>query len=139
MIAPLIIYPVARFSFHMQSPITLYPIVFGTTIVWLVVTFLTSPVDRQVLLSFYRKVHPGGLGWRAVAAEAPDVISDSGFGRLFVDWICGVALVYATLFGIGKIIFAEWLPGFIYLAVAFIAAWIIWMDLKRQGLGIRED
>ena len=139
MIAPLIIYPIARFSFHMQSPITLYPIVFGTTIVWLLVTFLTSPVDRQVLHRFYRKVHPGGIGWRAVAAELPDVTSDTGFGRLFLDWLCGVVLVYATLFGIGKIIFAEWLPGFIYLAVAFGAAWIIWIDLKRQSLGIRED
>ncbi|MBP9005426.1 MAG: Na+:solute symporter, partial [Candidatus Marinimicrobia bacterium] len=43
MIAPLIIYPIARYKFGLQSPITLYPVVLGTTIVWLLVTFLTKP------------------------------------------------------------------------------------------------
>ena len=139
MIAPLIIYPIARFGFDLQSPITLYPIVLGTTVVWLVATFITSPVDRKVLHNFYRKVHPGGRGWRKVAAELPDVVGDTGFGRLFIDWICGVVLVYTALFGIGKLIFAEWLAAFIYLAVGFVAGWIIWRDLKRQGLGLRDE
>ena len=138
MIAPLIIYPIARFGFGMQSPITLYPIVFGTTIVWLIVTFLTEPVRRDVLHNFYRKVHPGGVGWRAVAAELPEVASDAGFGRLFVNWICGVILVYSTLFGLGRLIFAEW-QGFVYLAVGVASGWVIWNNLKHQNLGIRED
>ena len=139
MIAPLIIYPIARFGFDMESPITLYPIVFGTTAVWLVVTFITSPVDRKVLHNFYRRVHPGGIGWRTVAAELPDVVGDSGFGRLFVDWICGVVLVYSVLFGIGKVIFAEWLSAAIFLAIGIAAGCVIWRDLKRQGFSDREE
>ena len=139
MIAPLIIYPIARFGYGMQSPITLYPIVFGTTIVWLTVTFITQPVQREKLHHFYRKVHPGGWGWRKIAAEVPDVKSDSGFGRLFLDWFCGVVLVYSTLFGIGKLIFAEWLSAFLFLGLGAVAAFVIYLDLRRKDLGIQEE
>ena len=59
MIAPLIIYPIARWGFGLESPITLYPIVFGTTLVWLIVTYLTSPVDEAHLKAFFRRIRPG--------------------------------------------------------------------------------
>ena len=131
MVVPLIIYPIARYGYGMQSPITLYPTVLGTTVVWLIVTFLTKPVARERLHAFYRKAHPGGPGWRAVANELPDVTPDSGYSHLFVDWLCGVVLVYAALFGIGKIIFAEWLEGTLYLAAGAVAAFIIYRDLRR--------
>lgn len=133
MIAPLIIYPIARFGFEMQSPITLYPVVFGTTIVWLVTTFMTQPTDRKTLKKFYRKVHPGGRGWKPVADELPDVVSDSGFGKTFIDWICGVILVYASLFGIGKIILGYYFSGVFYLVVAAAAALIIYLHLSKIG------
>ena len=133
MIAPLIIYPIARYGFGMHSPITLYPTVLGTTIVWLVVTFMTEPVKKQVLLSFYRKVYPGGIGWKSIAAELPDVEGDSGFAGLFLDWICGVIVVYAVLFGIGNLLFAEYMSGFIILAIGAVAGSVIYFDLQRRG------
>ncbi|MDZ7721699.1 MAG: sodium:solute symporter family protein [candidate division KSB1 bacterium] len=132
MIAPLIIYPMARYGFGMQSPITLYPTVLGTTMVWLVVTFLTTPVKRDKLHAFYRRVHPGGPGWRAVSRELPDVTPDSGYGHLFIDWLCGVVMIYSILFGTGKLLFAEWLPAAAYLLIAAVAAYIIYRDLSRQ-------
>lgn len=133
MIAPLIIYPVARYGFGMKSPITLYPIVFGTTIVWLIVTFLTKPTEKEVLLSFYRKVHPGGRGWKPIIRELPDVKSDSGFGKSFIDWICGVIMLYASLFGIGKLIFAEYFIGIVYISIAIICAAVIYFHLSKIG------
>lgn len=139
MIAPLIIYPIARFGFGMVSPITLYPIVLGTTAVWLIVTFLTVPVDKQVLYNFYKKVHPGGWGWKKIEKEYPDLKGDTGFLHLFIDWFCGVVLVYCVLFGIGKVLFAEFISGFIYLAVAAGAAFVIYLDLKKRGLGISKN
>ncbi len=132
MIAPMIIYPIAL-KFGLKSPITLYPVVFGTTLVWLLVTFLTRPVKREVLHNFYRKVHPGGIGWRAIARELPDVRSDSGFGAMFVNWIAGVFLVYATLFGIGKLLFGEYGMALLYLAIAAAAVVVIYLQMKRIG------
>lgn len=139
MIAPLIIYPIARYGFGLQSPITLYPIVFGTTVIWLIVTFLTPPTDKAVLVKFYKKVHPGGRGWTPISKELKDVQSDSGFGKVFIDWICGVILVYASLFGIGKLIFGDYLHGIVYIAVAAASATVIYLHLSKVSWDTIRD
>ncbi len=133
MLAPLAVYPLATEGFHLESPITLYPIVLGTSIVWLAVTFLTKPVDMDKLNAFYKKVHPGGIGWKKIAAGLPDVKSDTGFGWMFVDWLCGVVLIYTVLFGIGKLLFGDYLAAFLYLAAGALAGYIIYRDLSRRG------
>ncbi len=133
MIAPLIIYPFARYVMGLHSPITLYPTVFGTTVVWLVVTYLTRPVDENKLVAFFKRTHPGGIGWRTIQKLVPEVQGDSGFGRLFVDWILGVVVVYAFLFGIGEFIFTNYLKAVIILLVGMAAAGLIYVDLKQRG------
>ncbi|MBN1637586.1 MAG: sodium:proline symporter, partial [Ignavibacteriales bacterium] len=132
MIAPLIIYPIAHYGFGLQSPLTLYPTVIGTTIVWLVVTFLTSPERKETLQKFYRKVHPGGWGWKKIASENPEVKADKGYGKLFVNWICGVILVYAFLFATGRIIFKDYLVGFIALLIGVIASLVIYLNIRTN-------
>jgi solute:Na+ symporter, SSS family len=91
-----------------------------------VVTFATKPEPEATLESFYRRVRPGGPGWAAVSERA-------GFGReqipggalAWTNWIAGIIAVYATLFGIGKIVLGDLLEGLIMLAVAGVAfAWI---------------
>lgn len=133
MIAPLIIYPIARWGFGLQSPITLYPVVFGTTIVWLVVTYATRPTDEKKLSSFFRKVHPGGIGWKTMAEKHPEVKQDSGLGGLFLSWIFGVVLVYSALFGIGELIFANWFRAGLFIVLCGISAVVIYFNMKRQG------
>lgn len=135
MIAPLVIYPLAR-AWGMQPPLTLYPVVLGTTITWLAVTFLSPPVKRDVLLKFYEKVHPGGRGWKPVADQLPGVQSDSGFGRLFACWISGVALIYGVLFGLGNLLFGEFLLALLFFAVAAAAVFIISASLKKISFEI---
>ena len=133
MIAPLIIYPIAVYGFKMESPMTLYPIVFGTTAVWLVVTFLTKPTEEKKLISFYKRTYPGGIGWKHIENQLPELKQNNHFGKLLVNWIMGIVLVYASLFGVGKIIFSEYLTGIFILIVGFIAAVIIYFNLKTQG------
>jgi len=133
MIAPLIIYPITVYVFGMKFPITLYPTVLGTTVVWLVVTFFTRPVKQDTLLSFYKKVHPGGIGWRAIAKQLPHVKGDSGFWRLFLHWQFGVILIYSALFGIGSLLFAEYIRGLIFVSISFIAVMAIYFGFKEKG------
>jgi Na+/proline symporter len=132
MIAPLIIYPIARYGFGMESPITLYPIVLGTTIVWLVVTFITKPTDEKKLETFYRKIHPGGWGWKPYAAKYPDVKQDSGYGYMFVQWFFGVVMVYTTLYAVGQLIFKEYTNGLIALAIGIISAFVLYYGFKKS-------
>lgn len=134
MIAPLIIYPIAKYGFGMESPITLYPIVFGTTVVWLVVTFLTKPVEELKLIEFYKRTYPGGKGWKRISDKIQNMNNKESFGRLFLNWVLGVVVVYSFLFGIGQIIFHEYLLGFIILLFGIIAAFIIYLDLNKKEI-----
>ena len=132
MIAPLIIYPVAVYGFGMESPLTLYPIVIGTSVVWLIVTFITKPVEEKKLVEFYRRTHPGGKGWKHIQKLVPEVFEKTGFGRQFINWLMGIVLVYSFLFGIGKIIFADYLTGVLLLLIGLVAAFIIYFNLNKK-------
>jgi len=45
----------------------------------------------------------------------------------------GCLLVYCSLFGIGKLIFGEWVVGIILLVVGALAGYLIFWDLSRRG------
>jgi SSS family transporter len=135
MVTPLVVYGWLHYATQVRFPETLYYIVAVTTFAWIVVTFVTKPTDAGTLARFYRRVHPGGAGWRALAVMHPDVKADSGYGRLLRDWLCGTILVYCVLFGVGKILLLQTGQGLLYLAVAWVAAWIIWRDMAKQGKG----
>jgi len=104
-----------------------------TTIVWLAVTLLTRPESEATLVAFYRRTRPSRTGWGPVAVLAPEVHpSADGLANL-VDWIAGCALVYGVLFGLGKLLLHEMLPGVVLLGLAAIAGAIIYRDLSRRG------
>jgi hypothetical protein len=101
--------------------------------VWVAVTFLTKPTSEDVLFSFYRKIHPGGLMWKKISSKIPDVESDSGLFILFINWLIGVILVYSILFGTGKLILGEFTESIIYLIVAIVSVSIIYINLSKIG------
>ncbi|MSR05629.1 MAG: sodium:proline symporter [Gemmatimonadetes bacterium] len=104
-----------------------------TTAVWLAVTFLTKPEPTDKLVAFYRKTRPSRFGWGPIAAAAPDVKPSGDSGANLIDWISGCVLVYAVLFGVGKLILHETMAGLGMLALAAVAGWIIYRDLSRRG------
>jgi Na+/proline symporter len=103
-----------------------------STVVWIAVTMLTAPEPDATLESFYRRVRPGGPGWAAVSTRL-------GFGRepipggalAWTNWIAGIVAVYATLFGIGKIIFGYTGIGLAMLALAAVSFW--WISRSFRG------
>jgi SSS family solute:Na+ symporter len=110
---------------------TMLIVVGGTTVVWLAVTFLTRPESEDTLASFYRRVRPGGAGWRPVRALAPDVVPDRGLWGDAACVVLGVVLVYGALFGVGRLIFGQTASGLALLAVALVAGAIIAGLLSR--------
>jgi Na+/proline symporter len=115
-----------------EFPLNLYSVVGFTTLLWLAATFLTRPTDTETLDTFYRTVHPGGPGWAPVAERHPDVEPDSGLGRLALDWLVGVVLVYSTLFGTGYLLLGWTVWGLACVTVAALAAAFLWRDLQRE-------
>jgi solute:Na+ symporter, SSS family len=104
-----------------------------TTIVWLVVTFTTRPESTSILESFYRRVRPAAMFWKPIAAKVPEVKQDKDSMFNLIDWLSGVIMIYAVLFGTGKIILGEPMIGIIFIAVGAIAGFIIYRDMNKRG------
>jgi SSS family solute:Na+ symporter len=104
-----------------------------STIIWILVTLLTAPEKEEVLIAFYRRIRPGASLWGPIVAKAPDVPKRAGMAFNLLDWLCGCVLVYLTLFGVGKIIFGQWITGIVFLFLALAAGFIIYRDLNRRG------
>jgi Na+/proline symporter len=105
-----------------------------TTVTWIAVTYLTGPEPEEKLISFYRHVRPDGPGWKRIASRAG--VSPGQTGSLaphLTNWLLGCVLIYSSLFGIGKLIFKEWLVALIYLAVAGLSALAISRTLSEAG------
>lgn len=132
MIAPLIIYPIAHYGFGIESPLTLYPTILGTTIVWVIVTIFTKPADEKILINFYKKIHVGGPGWKNIQSKCDNIKQDSGYGKLFANWILGVVLIYSALFATGKFIFGEYLSGFYALIISLISIFILYTNMRKM-------
>lgn len=108
-------------------PVNLYGIVGITTVCWVAATFLTPPTPPEALDAFYRRIRPGGAGWRPVAARNPEVEAERGMGQLALRWALGVAAVYASLFGIGGLLLGTPIRGAALLAFGAAAlALLVW-------------
>ena len=109
-----------------------------TTVVWLSVTFLTGPEPRDVLIAFYRRTKPSPSGWGPIAKLAPDVrAARDGLSNL-LDWAAGCMLIYGVLFGVGKLLLHEVMPGLILLAMGMAGIAILYWDLSRRGWKVAE-
>jgi len=105
-----------------------------TTAVWIAVTYLTRPEPQEKLRQFYLRVRPASYGWKPIAgAEGPGEGPRQSLGWSALDWIAGCALIYLSLFGIGKIIFGSPLTGVAMLVAAILCAAFIFWDLERRG------
>jgi len=116
-----------------EFPINLFSVTAFTTVVWVAATFLTRPTPDDVLDRFYRDIHPGGPGWRPLAARNPDVTADVGLGALALDWLAGVVLVYSTLFGVGYWLMHRTGLALLCLGLAAASAAFLWWDISRTN------
>jgi Na+/proline symporter len=115
------------FSTHIQLIIG----VAVTTVVWITVTFLTKPEDLDHLVRFYRLTFPGGPGWAPVLDRAAeqgleiDPLRTWTVPSGLLAMIAGTLAVYATLFGVGRVIYGQPGSGGAMLLVAAVAGYFV--------------
>jgi len=103
-----------------------------TTAVWVAVTLLTPAEPAEVLLHFYRKVRPHTAGWRHIAALAPELPETRDLGKNLLAWVLGCAMVYAALFGIGRVCLGQTASGVALLAVSSACGAFLYRDISLR-------
>ena len=118
-----------------------YPlVVLLTTIIWIVVTFMTAPDTDERLEDFYQRLQPGGPGWRTVLKKAKSrgvEVSDhtqkwnvpSGILAMFLG--CGV--VYGALFTTGNLIYGNVSDSLIVGSMTVFSALLLVRVWKKIG------
>ena len=116
----------AIFNDNFIEPYFKFPvIVLITTIVWLLVTFITKPDDDQKLIEFYKKTRPGGPGWKRIV-NLPDFKNEKGYNKTWVVprgilcMLVGCLAIYSALFSTGYFIYGELYLGLIMLSSTII-------------------
>ena len=130
------VHPATKNVFALQMLI-IVPI---STVVWIVVTFLTEPVSTETLTNFYNRVRPSKGGWKLIAAETKEVTdgtnrqnSQTGSKTpALVNWVVGVIFIYSFLFSIGKLLLGFTGIGLIFLLIAIISGAVMYQNLPRK-------
>ncbi len=105
-----------------------------TTAIWVAVTLLTPAEPREVLLAWYRRVRPDARGWRPIARLAPEVKPVHDLGRNLGYWLLGCVMLYAALFGVGKLCLGAGREGAGLLCVALVTGALL-LPAFREGSG----
>lgn len=110
-----------------------------TTLSWLIVTFLTHPVNDDTLRNFYRKIRPGGPGWKAVVDRAKadninlvkenDLRWDVPTGLLCM--MLGCVMIYSTLFAIGNLLYVNQTSALVFAGLAISSGILLARFWKR--------
>ena len=118
---------------HIKFPVTLLFSVPFSLIIWVTVTYLTKPTDENVLIEFYKKVRPGGPGWKRIAEKlGEDYRGDTtATWQNLVNALLSVFAVYASLVGIGKVILGSTTTGLLLLGLAGILSLILSKNLSK--------
>jgi Na+/proline symporter len=87
-----------------------------TTVAWLLAAWLLPATDEAKLRDFYRRLQPGGPGWRAVlerarrdGVELAEPGRKDDFAAALGGVFAGLAGVYGVLFGLGAVLYGQ--PG----------------------------
>ncbi|OGQ11705.1 MAG: hypothetical protein A2138_15680 [Deltaproteobacteria bacterium RBG_16_71_12] len=118
-----------------QAKVMLF-VVATSTVVWLIATLVTRAEDDAVLRRFVDKVRPEGPGWRAVYRRLGLEPPPPRGRAVLAGFVLGVVLVYASLFGLGKLVLAQPLAGLGLLALA-VASWLVILRVLPRLLSTR--
>ncbi|WP_420571006.1 sodium:solute symporter family protein [Kordia sp.] len=117
-------------------------VVLITTIVWLTVTFLTQPETKQTLFNFYKKIQPGGPGWKKTIADAEaanvEIITDTKPWNVpsgILAMLIAMIFIYSIMFATGYWIYGETTLALTLTIVALSSGFILtrlWKKIRAS-------
>ncbi|WGK64253.1 sodium:solute symporter family protein [Croceiramulus getboli] len=113
-------------------------VVVCTTIIWLLVTYLTPPERNSTLFRFYRRTQPGGPGWEKVRKDAliaeEEIVEDRSEWSVpsgIIAMLIGCVLIYSAMFTTGYLIYGRMTQALLLGGVCIIAAFALIRVWKR--------
>ena len=113
-------------------------VVFVTTSLWLLTTYLTPSESKEVLRSFYTKIQPGGPGWKKVidAADKDGVnIKEAEQGWTvpsgIVAMLLGCLMIYSIMFATGYFIYGDYKLALPLSVLALVSAFFLIKTWKK--------
>ena len=119
-------------------------VVVVTTILWLLITFITPSEDESVLRAFYKKTQPGGPGWAKIVDKARkedvELLDDNKTWSVpagIIAMLLGCSMIYSIMFCTGYFIYGNLRLAFPLLALAIVSGYLlikIWDKIKVNVL-----
>ena len=113
-------------------------VVFVTTSLWLLTTYLTPAESKEVLRSFYTKIQPGGPGWKKVidAADKDGVnIKEAEQGWTvpsgIVAMLLGCLMIYSIMFATGYFIYGDYKLALPLSVLALVSTFFLIKTWKK--------
>ena len=100
----------------------------GSAVVWLIVSYLTPPVDKSTLRTFYLRVKPGGA-WNPVKSGLE--VKPEPLGGALLNWLLGASALVGYLVGVGKMLLLETMTGAGLIAAGLILSY--WLYRRIIG------
>lgn len=118
-------------------------IVLFTTITWVAATYLTKPEKKETLFSFYKKIQPGGPGWKPVVdqaqSEGKEIVTQGEWtvpGGILA-MVLGSVFIYSLLFATGNFLYNKITYAIIFLVASLISLYFlikIWKKIRAHIL-----
>lgn len=116
-----------------EFPFRFFLIVGGTTMIWILVTFLSPATAPETLQSFYAKVQPGG-SWGDIPKTLGLTESQTKLGPLALSWFSAIVMVYSCLFATGYLIFENYQAFSCSVLTAAISLYVLRLAMKKSKL-----
>ena len=107
-------------------------IVLITTIIWILVTYLTQPESTAVLRNFYQKIQPGGPGWEKVVRDAQadnvNIVNSKEAWTVpsgILAMLLGCVFIYSTMFATGYFIYGDYYYAIVMTVITIVSGFLL--------------
>jgi Na+/proline symporter len=109
-----------------------------TTASWILVTLFTRHTDENKLREFYRRIQPGGPGWKFIVSRAEHDRQQirnphhrPGIATGLIASASATAGIWALLFAIGFTLYGQFVPALGMSSIAAIAGVVVFLCWKQ--------
>jgi solute:Na+ symporter, SSS family len=110
-----------------------------TTVCWVVTAYVGPQTDQRVLVEFYRKVRPFGLGWEQIRRQAgvgPEPAGEN-IPTALLGWFAGCIAIWSALFTVGNFLYGRNGQALL-LAVVFAISGAVLVYVTRRMWSAEE-